>query len=143
MISEWVYRLLLKAYPARYLREYAEPMVQHFRDQLRVASRTDKKISFWLRILVDLARTVPLRHLESWVPRHGNFRFTSDARQAIFFARYEASSFARSKITVEHLLLGLIRSDRAFTVEIRRQRHRRRTPADRGDGSSPTADSSE
>lgn len=118
MISERIYRLLLKAYPASYLREYAEPMVQHFRDQLREAAHANKKIGFWFRMLADLARTVPRRHLESWFPRHGNFRFSNDARQAIFFARYEASSFSRPEITVEHLLLGLLRSDSALQSKL-------------------------
>jgi hypothetical protein len=102
-----VYRLLLMAYPNAYRREFDEPMAQHFRDQLRTGGR----LRFWFRIIKDLIRTAPLRHLERISPRHGHSRFSDDARQAIFFARAEASSFARSEITVEHLLLGLLRND--------------------------------
>ena len=39
-------------------------------------------------------------------------RFTEHARRAIFFARYEASSFGSPWIDTEHLLLGLIREDK-------------------------------
>lgn len=110
-LSERVYRLLLMAYPSKYRREFAEPMAQHFRDQLRAASAENRLAGFWFRTLTDLIRTVPLRHLERFAPRHGNSQFTDDARQAIFFARSEASSFARPEISREHLLLGLLRSD--------------------------------
>jgi len=113
-LSERFYLLLLKIYPKGYRREYERPMLQHFRDQLRSASSAKQLFGFWLRILTDLARTVPARHLETWVPHHGNFRFTDDALQAIFFARYEASSFSRSEITIEHLLLGVLRNDSAL-----------------------------
>jgi Clp amino terminal domain, pathogenicity island component len=109
--SERIYRVLLKVYPKSYRREYGEPMMQHFRDQLRAASSANKLLSFWFRTLLDLARTAPLRHLESWIPHHGNVRFNDDALQAIFFARYEASSFSRSEIALEHLLLGLLRNN--------------------------------
>ncbi len=38
-------------------------------------------------------------------------RYTEKARRAIFFARYEASQFGSRFITLEHLLLGLLRED--------------------------------
>jgi ATP-dependent Clp protease ATP-binding subunit ClpC len=41
-------------------------------------------------------------------------RYTEKARRAIFFARYEASQFGSSKIETEHLLLGLLREDKAL-----------------------------
>jgi hypothetical protein len=110
-LSERIYLLLLKIYPNSYRREYEAPMLQHFRDQLGSASSAKERLRFWLRIITDLARTIPARHLERWLPRHGNFRLTEDALQAILFARYEASSFSRSEITLEHLLLGVIRND--------------------------------
>ena len=40
-------------------------------------------------------------------------RYTEIARRVIFFARYEASQFG-SPIETEHLLLGLVREDRAL-----------------------------
>jgi ATP-dependent Clp protease ATP-binding subunit ClpC len=36
-------------------------------------------------------------------------RYSENARRSIFFARYEASSFASPAIETEHLLLGLLR----------------------------------
>jgi 1-pyrroline-5-carboxylate dehydrogenase len=42
-------------------------------------------------------------------------RYTEKARRVIFFARYEASSFGSPYIESEHLLLGLLREDKALT----------------------------
>src|SRR5215468_6217290 len=42
-------------------------------------------------------------------------RYTEKARRVIFFARYEASQFGSPYIETEHLLLGLIREDKALT----------------------------
>lgn len=41
-------------------------------------------------------------------------RYTEKARRVIFFARYEASQFGSLYIETEHLLLGLIREDKAL-----------------------------
>jgi hypothetical protein len=41
-------------------------------------------------------------------------RYTEKARRTIFFARYEASQFGSSFIETEHLLLGLLREDKAL-----------------------------
>src|SRR6266852_2650912 len=42
-------------------------------------------------------------------------RYTEKARRAIFFARYEASQFGSPYIESEHLLLGIVREDKALT----------------------------
>lgn len=42
-------------------------------------------------------------------------KYTEKARRVIFFARYEASQFGSSRIETEHLLLGLLREDKALT----------------------------
>jgi hypothetical protein len=42
-------------------------------------------------------------------------RYTEKARRTIFFARYEASLFGSTYIETEHLLLGLLREDKALT----------------------------
>ena len=42
-------------------------------------------------------------------------RYTEKARRAIFFARYEASQFGSPYIECEHLLLGLLRENKALT----------------------------
>ncbi len=41
-------------------------------------------------------------------------RYTEKARRAMFFARFEASQFGSPKIETEHLLLGLLREDKAL-----------------------------
>ncbi|HET9408494.1 MAG TPA: Clp protease N-terminal domain-containing protein [Candidatus Sulfotelmatobacter sp.] len=42
-------------------------------------------------------------------------RYTEKARRVIFFARYEASQFGSPYIESEHLLLGVLREDKALT----------------------------
>jgi ATP-dependent Clp protease ATP-binding subunit ClpC len=42
-------------------------------------------------------------------------RYTEKARRVVFFARYEASQFGSPYIETEHLLLGLLREDKALT----------------------------
>jgi ATP-dependent Clp protease ATP-binding subunit ClpA len=51
-------------------------------------------------------------------------RYTEKARRAIFFARYAASQYGSPYIESEHLLLGLLREDRApasYIESIRRE----------------------
>jgi ATP-dependent Clp protease ATP-binding subunit ClpC len=43
-------------------------------------------------------------------------RYTEKARRVIFFARYEASQFGSPYIDTEHLLLGIMREDKALTT---------------------------
>jgi ATP-dependent Clp protease ATP-binding subunit ClpA len=45
-------------------------------------------------------------------------RFTEKARRSIFFARYEASTYGSGYIETEHLLLGLLREDRALFMQL-------------------------
>lgn len=42
-------------------------------------------------------------------------RYNEGARRVIFFARYEASQYGSPYIETEHILLGLLRQDRALT----------------------------
>ncbi len=41
-------------------------------------------------------------------------RYTEEARNVIFFGRYEASQYGAASIETEHLLLGLLRADEAL-----------------------------
>jgi ATP-dependent Clp protease ATP-binding subunit ClpC len=47
-------------------------------------------------------------------------RYTEKARRVIFFARYEASQFGQPYIETEHLLLGLLREDKALANQFLR-----------------------
>lgn len=65
-ISERVYRVILKAYPADYRREFGEPMLQLLRDQLRECGPGRwRLVLLWGRILADVLRSVPAAYLES------------------------------------------------------------------------------
>jgi len=50
-------------------------------------------------------------------------KYTEKARRVIFFARYEASQFGQPYIETEHLLLGLLREDKALTSRFLRASH--------------------
>jgi Clp amino terminal domain, pathogenicity island component len=45
-------------------------------------------------------------------------RYTEKARRTIFFARYEASQFGSPYIETEHLLLGLLREEKALIAQV-------------------------
>ena len=47
-------------------------------------------------------------------------RYTEKARRTIFFGRYEASQFGSPYIETEHLLLGLLREDKALANRLLR-----------------------
>ena len=52
-------------------------------------------------------------------------RYTEKARRIIFFGRYEASQFGSPYIETEHLLLGLLREDKALANRFLRLHGRR------------------
>src|SRR5215469_7146859 len=54
--------------------------------------------------------------MEMGVSGQGMFElYTEKARRVIFFSRYEASQFGSPYIETEHLLLGILREDKAVT----------------------------
>jgi hypothetical protein len=124
MSAEHLYRILLKVYPRRFRREYAEAMAQCFRDQMRGADTTGKRVCLWLRTLADLALSIPARHWErvirrgGWVRGRGAAALDQSVMMSIFFARLEAASFGSTAISVEHLLLGALRQERELATAI-------------------------
>src|SRR5450631_3961806 len=69
-----------------------------------------------------LARLRPKRVRPPGEKRANVFeRYTEKARRVIFFARYEASQYGSPYIEPEHLLLGLMREDKALANRFLRQ----------------------
>ena len=58
-------------------------------------------------------------------------RFTEKARRTIFFARYEASQYGSPEIDTEHLLLGLLRENKALHRWLPKTNSRCHPPASR------------
>lgn len=107
--SEKMFRFLLRAYPQAYRDRYAEPMEQLFRDRLRKVHALGDLTALWGQTLADWTGSVLARH---WEELTGHLSLLTDpARRCFFFARLEASSFSRREITVEHLLLGVLREE--------------------------------
>jgi uncharacterized protein involved in exopolysaccharide biosynthesis len=65
--AERLYRLLLKAYPAEFRREFEEKLVQLFLDQHRDATGGGSRsapLGFWVRTLKDTTRSASREHLD-------------------------------------------------------------------------------
>ena len=66
--SNWMYRKLLRLYPARFRDEYAFPMAQCFRDMCLEAARTGGSrgvLRVWLRVFPDFARSLVREQIDS------------------------------------------------------------------------------
>jgi hypothetical protein len=98
-------------------------MEQLFRDRLREVHTFAGLAAFWARTAADWAVSVPARHWERATP-HPHLNWPADLdpyRRCLFFARREASSFSRSEITLEHLLLGILRQEPSLVPERARE----------------------
>ena len=58
-LSVSLYRVLLKLYPPGFREDYAGPMEKEFRDELAESSGMGNIAMLWIRLLVDLAVSVP------------------------------------------------------------------------------------
>jgi Asp-tRNA(Asn)/Glu-tRNA(Gln) amidotransferase A subunit family amidase len=120
-LSEKVYRLLLRAYPRRYRDVYAQPMEQLFRDQLSDAQTMRRWSALWARTLVDWATTVVTRHWEPLIPHMCVATPTEPFRRCIWFALHEARALAEQEITLDHLLLGILREEPSLMSDAGRE----------------------
>ena len=72
--GEWLYRLLLRAYPRQFRQRFEAEMVAMFVDQRRAASPTiGGRLRFWTAVIVDLWRSVLRERLPSR-PQHDSIR---------------------------------------------------------------------
>ena len=62
MLSERIYRWLLRAYPSEHRREYGELMVQLFRDRMRRDGGGYGGLSVWMQMIIDLAGSAYSEH---------------------------------------------------------------------------------
>ncbi len=61
------YRAVLHAYPRSFRRDYGEPMTQLFADRVR-----DVGAKAWVRVVPDLARSVPQQRIEAVMSKRPN-----------------------------------------------------------------------
>lgn len=116
-ISEKIYRFLIRAYSRDYRSRYADPMEQLFRDRMREVRGFAELITLWGRTLADWVVSVPASYWAAGTPNTLFSSFGDPARRCIFFARCEASSFSGDEVTVNHLLLGILRQQPALVPE--------------------------
>jgi hypothetical protein len=67
MSAERIYRLLLRAYPPDFRAEYGREMMLLFRDQCQESDV--RTVSFWARVLCDVARSAPALRAAAWRAR--------------------------------------------------------------------------
>jgi len=60
-LSLKVYRWVLRLYPAGFRENYARPMETEFRDELSESSGVWGSVAFWIRLLADLAISIPVQ----------------------------------------------------------------------------------
>ena len=113
-ISEKIYRFLIRAYSHDHRCRYAGPMEQLFRDRLREVHGFAGLLALWGRTLTDWVVSVPASYCGAGAVSTPYGAFGDPARRCIFFARCEASSFSRDEVTVNHLLLGVLRMQPAL-----------------------------
>ena len=116
-ISEMVYRFLIRAYSSDYRTRYADPMQQLFRDRLHEVRGMAESIVLWGRTLADWVVSVPASYWGGGTLNNPFSSFGNRARNCIFFARCEAYSFACNEVTVNHLLLGVLRQQSVLVPE--------------------------
>src|ERR1700674_4751709 len=56
-----LYRWFLRLYPAGFRENYAGPMEREFRDELAESSRVWALAALWIRLLADLAISIPVQ----------------------------------------------------------------------------------
>jgi hypothetical protein len=65
-----VYRVLLRAYPAAFRREYGREMTLVFRDQQRDSG---SRVRFWVDLACDVLRSAPIARAEAFRARRAGF----------------------------------------------------------------------
>jgi len=93
VLSHKVYKRLLALYPMQYRQEYETPMEQLFRDQCRDAwneARAWGLALVWLRLWLDLIKSLILEHLRNLKRRKSMFNKTSLAFRKTFLVLFGA-----------------------------------------------------
>jgi hypothetical protein len=67
MTAERIYGLLLHVYPPAFRDEYGREMTQLFRDLYLV--RGSVTLTFWISVVMDVARSAPALRVEAWCER--------------------------------------------------------------------------
>jgi hypothetical protein len=110
-LSETIYRLLLRAYPRGYRDQYGQVMEQLFRDQLRGARTFVQRSALWMRTLLDWSKTVVTRHFDPPTAPMARPIPAESFKRCLYFALAETRAYAQPEITLDHLLLGILREE--------------------------------
>ncbi len=89
-----LYRVLLHLYPTAFREEYAQPMEQEFRDELAEAQTGFSVLWLWMRLLFDLAVSLPVQAGERNGPRQ-SARFSALGKTSLAHGLCGASTGRR------------------------------------------------
>ncbi|MDQ6633305.1 MAG: hypothetical protein M3Z10_00935 [Gemmatimonadota bacterium] len=67
MTAERIYAVLLRFYPPAFRNEYGREMTQLFRDLY--VGRGPVTLTFWMTMVLDVARSAPALRVEAWGAR--------------------------------------------------------------------------
>src|SRR5579884_127491 len=104
MRSIWLYRLLLKLYPAGFRENYAGPLEREFRDERAEAGGAAELARLWVRTAVDLLLSAPPQMIRE---------FGEDARHALRLWRRRP---AHTVFAIAALAAGIGASTGVFSV---------------------------
>ena len=106
-----LYRRMLRFFPEKFQRDYADEMLLTFRDNLKDATCEGRLPSFCFESIVDLISSLRRERasqpLQNWNTMN---RYDDRTRLAFAYAREERSRFGfENTLNAEHVLLGLLR----------------------------------
>jgi Clp amino terminal domain, pathogenicity island component len=108
-----LYRRMLRFFPEKFQRDYADEMLLTFRDNLKDATREGRLPTFWMESVVDLISSLRLERCPQ--PKREMTvmnRYTDESRLLFHQARMEQWKLKHGEfINPEHLLLGIVTQD--------------------------------
>ena len=104
---------MLRFFPEKFQRDYADEMLLTFRDNLKDATLEGRLPSFWVESVADLISSVRReRRPQPERKRPVMNRYTDESRLLFHHARMEQWKLKHSNfINAEHLLLGIVTQD--------------------------------
>jgi hypothetical protein len=142
MTPDRTYRLLLRAYPARFRATFGREMTTVFRD--RMSEMRASPVRFWIEVLTDVVRSAPLLRLEAARARWSTEPLTEEvvmmtmAILALLVGAMEVMNTlievaaggigSRSALALTAILLAILAGMAMFVAGISMLRHTPRAP---------------
>jgi Clp amino terminal domain, pathogenicity island component len=108
-----LYRRMLRFFPEKFQRDYADEMLLTFRDNLHDATREGRLPSFWMESVIDLISSIRRERRSKPLGRPEMIhRYTDESMLLFHQARMEQWKLKHGEfINPEHLLLAIVAQD--------------------------------